>query len=83
MLNDREREVVVRRFGLRGQEPETEKIGGSSKLLGKELGKLNGWRLKINHCQALVLIQPIRQVVMDCLEKDGGQVLMIILLISW
>ncbi|MEK7496276.1 MAG: sigma factor-like helix-turn-helix DNA-binding protein [Patescibacteria group bacterium] len=75
LLNDREREVVVRRFGLRGQEPETlEKIGGSFQITRERIRQIERLAIKklTTDKQALVLIQPIRQVVMDCLEKDGG-----------
>lgn len=83
LLTEREREVLTRRFGLSGMEPETlEKIGQSFQVTRERIRQIERLGIKKLHenKQVATLIQPIRQVVIDLLEQRGGVALQISLI---
>lgn len=74
-LNDRERQVIWRRFGLAGGESETlESIGKSLQVTRERIRQIE--RLAINKLKQgkkpQEIMQPIKQVVVDVLEGEGG-----------
>jgi len=76
-LTEREREVVSRRFGLRGGEGETlESIGGSLQVTRERVRQIE--RLAVSKLKeskiVYNIIQPIRQVVVEVIEGEGGAV---------
>lgn len=77
LLNERERQVVMRRFGLEGRPPETlESIGLSLKVTRERIRQIQ--RLAVQKLstgrRAHELLEPVRQVVVEVLESEGGAV---------
>lgn len=74
-LPERERQILWRRYGLGGQAPETlESIGRSLQVTRERVRQIE--RLAIDKLRrgtaAHEALQPVRQVVVELLESDGG-----------
>lgn len=77
LLSERERQILWRRFGLGGEEAETlENIGKSFNITRervRQIERLSIHKLKQNR-QAQEVIKPLKQVVVEILEAEGGAV---------
>jgi hypothetical protein len=74
-LNERERQVLLRRFGLSGGEPETlDSIGKSFHVTRERIRQIEqlGVRKLKDDKQAQALLEPVRQVVVEVIETEGG-----------
>lgn len=77
LLSDRERQVLWRRFGLGGEEPETlEAIGHVFRITRERVRQIE--RLGVSRLceknQSQDLLKPIQQVVVELFEAEGGMV---------
>lgn len=77
VLSERERQVLWRRFSLGGGEPETlESIGRSLQVTRERVRQIE--RLAVQKLQqdstAQAVLAPVRQVVVELLEAEGGAV---------
>ncbi len=75
-LGDRERQVVVRRYGLAGTEPETlESIGKTLQVTRERVRQIERIAIdKLAAAPAHEQLQPVRQVVVELMEAEGGAV---------
>ena len=74
-LSERERQVLLRRFGLSGGESETlDSIGKSFHVTRERIRQIErlGVRKLKDDKQAQALLEPVRQVVVEVLETEGG-----------
>jgi len=77
ILSERERQVLIRRFGLMGGEPETlEKIGQSFQVTRERIRQIERQAIqKLKDSQtAQQVIKLLKDVVVEILEKEGGVV---------
>lgn len=74
-LSERERQVLTRRFGFASSEPETlESIGNSFQVTRERIRQIQKLAVQklVQGKRAQELLQPIRQVVVEALEGEGG-----------
>lgn len=75
LLTERERQILLRRFGLAGDKPETlENIGKSFHVTRERVRQIERLAIsKLNqNKQAQEIIKPLKQVVVELLEAEGG-----------
>lgn len=75
LLTERERQIIWRRFGLGGEKMETlENIGKSFRVTRERVRQIE--RLAVSklreHSSSLDIVKPLKQVVVEILEAEGG-----------
>ncbi len=75
LLTEREKQILLRRFGLTGEKPETlENIGKSFHVTRERVRQIERLAIsKLNQSkEAQEIIKPLKQVVVEILEAEGG-----------
>ncbi|HAO81554.1 MAG: RNA polymerase alpha chain family protein,sigma-70 family protein [Parcubacteria group bacterium GW2011_GWD1_42_9] len=75
LLTERERQILWRRFGFGGEKTETlENIGKSFRVTRERIRQIERLAVAklVNGQQAQTLLKPLKQVVVEILETEGG-----------
>lgn len=74
-LSEREQDILRRRFGLHGQEPETlEGIGKGYNVTRERIRQIENSTIRSikNRRDFADLVKPVESVILTCLERHGG-----------